>query len=247
MRELTQKEMQQVAGGLSVTDLPPVHVRHDPDPLPGGGTPLPDTPPPSGGDSGNRGGGGGGTSKTFGNYSLRNDTLAHRLEIVNLAQADLEKLGYHMPPGYEAQYYDQYAYRNTTTGQLRYADTRELPRLNEVEIAATTQSSDHKIYMFHGAVDPQMNKDWGFSWPPALYDPKTHQPSLTGTRTESTLDGGMSPVQWALATLAHEEYHAMGHFALKNDDPKDPNELMANTYGLMAERAFNKAVIADRK
>jgi hypothetical protein len=243
VRELTPTEQHQVYGGLKAKDLPPVTVHPDPGAGGGGYARPPQGSPPS---PPRGGGGGGGASPTYGNYNLRADTLEHRLEIANLVQDDLEKLGYHMPNGYKAGYNDHYAYRNKATGQLRYTDTRVDPAPGEVEIASTTDSSNHTIYLFHGAVDPKLNPNGNFGWNYVKLDSTTNQPSMTGTVTTRPLDGGMSPVAWALASLAHEEYHASGHFAVQNDNELDRNELSANTYGCMAERALTKAIINER-
>lgn len=234
-------------GGGGIPTEPPVIVTAPaPPPTPPPSFPSdPPPPPPPGGGGG--GGGGGGNSTSFGNLNEKGDTTQHRMEIMNTAEADLAKLGYSFPAGYEIKYTDQFAFKNQKTGQYRYSDSRD-PQANETEVFGRTDTnangSGGNIYMFRGATEPPLGSDGFFHWSGVKMDNKG-MPSMTGN-VGTIVDGGMGGVQLTLAAMAHELYHAQGHFAANTNDPNDPTEIDANTYGLIAERALNAAAIAER-
>lgn len=226
-------------GGGVPTEPPVIVTAPAPPPTPPSFPSDPPSPPPPSG--------GGGGSTSFGNLNEKGDTTQHRMEIMNTAEDDLAKLGYSFAAGYEIKYTDQFAFKSQKTGQYRYSDSRD-PQADEVEVFGRTDpnanGSGGNIYMFRGATEPPLGSDGFFHWSGVKMDDKG-MPSMTGN-VGTIVDGGMGGVQLTLAAMAHELYHAQGHFAANTNDPNDPTEIDANTYGLIAERALNAAAIAER-
>lgn len=185
----------------------------------------------------------------FGNYNEVGDTAQKRLQIVNAAEADLVKLGYTFPYGYNIKYVDQFAFKDLKTGKYRYGNSREIHSADEIEVFGRTDQNSMgnggTIYIFRNATQPSLGDDGFFHWDGIKMDDKGH-PSMTGN-VGSLIDGGMTGVFLSLAAMAHELYHAQGHFAANTNGPNDPTEIDGRTYGLIAERALNQAILDERK
>lgn len=119
---------------------------------------------------------------------------------------------------------------------------------NEIEaLGRTDQNGDSdggSIYIFRGATQPAVIEG-AYYWFGVRTDGDGH-PSMSGATVQGILDGGITGVELATSVIAHELYHAYGNVAAKTEDPNDPTEIDARTYGLIAERALTKAILDER-
>lgn len=229
-------------GGGGIPTEPPVVVTAPAPPIvppPPSGAPAP--PPVSGG-------GGGSVSPTFGDYNEKGDTAEHRLEIVNNAKNALVKLNYDFPAGYSINYTDKFAFKNNKTGEYRFSNKRDGAK-DEKEVFGRTDPNVNgggKIYIFRGATQPPLNKSDGFFHWDGIRMDDNGKPSMTGENVGTVVDGGMTGLSLSVAAMAHEIYHAFGHFPEDTNNPNDPVEIDAGTYGFMAERSLTQALIDER-